>query len=116
LRNKELYELTIFLEGRKVQIEKNLNALNNELRMISQMDLNDEADHAAASSDNSLELAIEKQQREELEEINIALLKIAERTYGVCDMCEEEINVERLKVKPHAKYCIDCREIAEKNQ
>ena len=29
-------------------------------------------------------------------------------------MCEEPINPERLKIKPFAKYCIDCREIIEK--
>ena len=30
-------------------------------------------------------------------------------------MCEDEIDIERLKVKPNAKYCITCREIIEKN-
>ena len=40
--------------------------------------------------------------------------KIANKTYGICDMCEEEIGIPRLKVKPHAKYCIACREIIEK--
>jgi DnaK suppressor protein len=29
-------------------------------------------------------------------------------------MCEEEINPARLEIKPFAKYCIDCREIVEK--
>jgi len=30
-------------------------------------------------------------------------------------MCEEEIGEQRLKVKPQARYCIVCREIAEKS-
>ena len=47
-------------------------------------------------------------------EIDEALEKIANKTYGICDMCEEEIGIPRLKVKPHAKYCIACREIIEK--
>jgi DnaK suppressor protein len=51
----------------------------------------------------------------ELAEIEIALQKIKDGLYNVCDMCEEAIGIQRLKVKPHAKYCIDCREIAEKN-
>ena len=30
------------------------------------------------------------------------------------DDIEDDIDIERLKVKPHARYCITCREIAEK--
>jgi DnaK suppressor protein len=51
----------------------------------------------------------------ELMEIEIALAKIKSGEYGICEMCEEEIGFQRLKVKAHAKYCIDCRGIAEKN-
>jgi DnaK suppressor protein len=59
--------------------------------------------------------AIGSQQQVELMEIETALAKINNGQYGICEMCEEEIGFQRLKVKPHAKYCIDCREIAEKN-
>ena len=63
-----------------------------------------------------VESAIVTQQQQELEEINIALAKIASSEYGVCEMCEDDIGFQRLKVKPHAIYCIDCREIVEKSK
>ena len=37
-------------------------------------------------------------------------------TYGVCNLCEETINIERLKVKIFAEYCVDCREIIEQQK
>jgi RNA polymerase-binding transcription factor DksA len=49
-------------------------------------------------------------------EIEVALAKIANNEYGICEMCEDDIGFQRLKVKPHALYCIDCREIAEKSK
>jgi DnaK suppressor protein len=63
-----------------------------------------------------VESAIGAQQMQELGEIEMALNKIKLKTYGICDMCEDDIGFQRLKVKPHAKYCIVCRPIVEKNK
>ncbi len=62
----------------------------------------------------AVENAISKQQSEELAEIELALDKIENNLYGICEMCEDEINIERLKVKTFARYCITCREVVEK--
>ena len=53
---------------------------------------------------------------QELQEIETALAKIKVKQYGICEMCEDDIGFQRLKVKPHAKYCIVCRPIVEKNK
>ncbi|MEL1170649.1 TraR/DksA C4-type zinc finger protein, partial [Campylobacter jejuni] len=37
-------------------------------------------------------------------------------TYGICESCDDEIDSQRLKVKPHARYCIACRQIAEQGK
>lgn len=103
------------LLDRRVQIEKNLNSTALEMKQIQELELNDEADHAAASSENAIDNAILIQQRKELNEIESALGRIKNGTYGTCDMCEEPIGKARLEVKNFARYCIDCREIVEKN-
>jgi DnaK suppressor protein len=36
-----------------------------------------------------------------------------EKTYGMCEDCNEEINTERLRVMPFAIRCRDCQEIRE---
>ena len=103
------------LRSRKEQIVKNIYEVEQELDQLQEMELNDEADYAAASNDHLVENAIGQQQDLELHEIEDAMERIKSGDYGICDMCEEPIGVHRLKVKAHAKYCIDCREIVEKN-
>ena len=101
---------------RKTEIEKILNSLSNEIKDINKCEINDEADFAAASMDSGRDYQIYVNQKKELEEINEALKKIDEGRYGICEMCEEEIEEERLKLKPHAKYCIICKEIEEREK
>jgi len=111
-------ELNYFKEkliSRKEQIQKNISSVNSELHQLSSLELSDEGDHASVNNNSMVESAIVQQQTQELEEIEKALLKIVNGEYGVCEMCEDDIGFQRLKVKPHAVYCIDCREIAEKS-
>jgi DnaK suppressor protein len=112
----ELNYFKEILESRKEQIEKNIKSGNNELSELSSLDLNDEGDHASANNNSMIESAIVEQQNKELAEIDRALGKIANGEYGTCVMCEDPIGFQRLKVKPHAIYCIDCREIIEKTK
>lgn len=112
-------ELTYFkeiLESRQTQIIKNITGVNEELAQLSSLELNDEGDHASVDNSSMVESAIVQQQEQELREINVTLGKISAGDYGICEMCEDPIGFQRLKVKPHAIYCIDCREIVEKSR
>ncbi|MBI3671468.1 TraR/DksA C4-type zinc finger protein [Candidatus Azambacteria bacterium] len=53
------------------------------------------------------ELPLEKNLETRLNDINEALKKIEKGAYGRCGECGEEIAVERLKVNPEAKTCIE---------
>jgi len=112
----ELNYFKEILKGRKEQIEVNLNDVHVELNELSGLDAKDEGDHASVNNNSMIESAIYDQQMQELKEIDKALLKIANGEYGICEMCEDDIGFQRLKVKPHAIYCIDCREIVEKSK
>jgi len=98
---------------RKSQIEDNLIDYRKNAEGLHGSEPKDEGDSAFLSADNFTGNAIAKQQAQELEEIMVALSKIDTANYGICDMCEDEIGLARLEVKPYAKYCIDCREIVE---
>ena len=113
----QISELSYFkelLESRKIQIQKNINGVNAELSQLNALELNDEGDHASVNNNAMIESAIVIQQTQELSEIEVTLGKIENQSYGICEMCEDDIGFQRLKVKPHAIYCIDCREIVEK--
>jgi len=115
MTKEQLEEFKQILIDRKEQIAKNINEFKTEIGELKNSEASDEADFATISSDSAIEEAISKKQEKELNEIEYALKKIEEGTYGICEMCEEEIGIERLKVKPQARYCIVCREIVEKS-
>jgi DnaK suppressor protein len=58
------------------------------------------------------EVAIRNLDRESklLKEVEAALKRIEEGTFGVCLRCEEDIPEKRLKALPWAAYCVSCQE------
>ncbi|HHH37836.1 MAG TPA: RNA polymerase-binding protein DksA [Epsilonproteobacteria bacterium] len=114
LSTTEIESFRTQLEERKAQIVKNLNGTSLEMNGMRNLELKDEGDHASVSARTAVDSAIMEQQRKELAEIDLALDKIAQEIYGICEMCEEPIGIARLTVKPYARFCITCREITEK--
>ncbi|MDR1911988.1 MAG: RNA polymerase-binding protein DksA [Helicobacteraceae bacterium] len=115
MRLREIQRLTKVLLARKDQIERNLNGVVEEAVSAAQSEINDEADVAAISVGAQTDAAIGEQQLKELKEIEHALSKVSSGNFGVCEMCGEKIGLDRMRVKPHARYCIVCREAYEKN-
>ncbi len=50
----------------------------------------------------------------ELIQIEAALHKIDKGTLGICEECDDEIPLKRLRVRPDATLCLNCQETAEK--
>ena len=113
--NKQIEELKVMLLERKEVIESNIADSIDNISKLNNCDCKDDLDFAEASSDSFTSGVIINQQQQELKEIEEALAKIEDGSYGICDMCDETIAVGRLKAKPFAKYCTDCREIHESN-
>ncbi len=44
-----------------------------------------------------------------IEEIDAALARIADGSYGVCARCRGDIPLERLELRPHAATCVACQ-------
>jgi RNA polymerase-binding transcription factor len=55
------------------------------------------------------DLALSAQARAAIEEIDLAVAKIHEGTYGSCETCGSAIPKERLKALPHAALCVTCK-------
>ncbi len=56
------------------------------------------------------ESAGEDQLKEELNQVKAALAKIEAGTYGICKICGQEIEAERLEANPSAATCIEHRD------
>lgn len=52
-------------------------------------------------------------ERDKIRLLNDAMRRIADGTYGVCEMCGEYIQDSRLEVIPYATYCVGCKEKSE---
>ncbi|MCX8048814.1 MAG: TraR/DksA family transcriptional regulator [Methylohalobius sp.] len=51
---------------------------------------------------------------QEIRDIDAALIRIAEGSYGICIDCEQPIDAERLTVYPTAKRCLQCQQVYER--
>lgn len=62
-----------------------------------------------------LMMALGASEQQELKEIERALEKIQNGTYGNCELCDEEIGRARLEAIPTADLCISCKSSQEKS-
>ena len=66
-------------------------------------------EEATESFELEKRVALEKQVRANLAEIEHALDKFKKGTYGLCDICGQPIPPERLEAMPHANLCLTCK-------
>lgn len=71
-------------------------------------------DQASSERDRELGLLLGDREREKLHAIDEALLRISENEYGVCEECDEEIPLGRLKAMPFTRHCVKCKSDLEK--
>ncbi len=69
----------------------------------------DIVDQAALDIDRNYTLRICDRESRLIKKIKIALSKIEEGTFGICESCDEQIGIERLKARPVTAYCIRCK-------
>ena len=60
-------------------------------------------------------LALERQIREHMADVDHALHKFEEGTYGLCDNCGQPIDPARLEALPQASLCLNCKAQQAKN-
>jgi RNA polymerase-binding protein DksA len=75
---------------------------------------NHPADSAAPTLDREIDYSLEGNSEQVLEEIDRALARIDDGTYGTCEVCGREIPTERLEARPWATLCIDHQREAER--
>jgi DnaK suppressor protein len=73
-------------------------------------------DQASAEIDRNFTLRLRDRERKLLKKIDEALEKIDSGTYGVCDICGQEIGIKRLEARPVTTMCIDCKTEQEEEE
>ena len=79
----------------------------------SSVHASDILDRVALETDRDLALRMRDRESKLIRKTKAALSRIEEGTFGICDICGDEIALNRLKVRPITTYCIDCKRVQE---
>jgi RNA polymerase-binding transcription factor DksA len=117
LGRKELNEYRDLLLLKRRQLIGDLHAMEDQaLRSgggnLSHMPIH-MADIGTDTFDQDFTLSLAENERKQLREIDGALQRIQDSTYGVCQMTGKPIPKARLDAKPWAKYTVEAARIAE---
>ena len=76
----------------------------------------DEVDQSQEDRDRAMNLKLLGRHSFMLKKIDGALIKIKNGTFGTCDECDGEIEINRLRARPVATQCIACKEEGERTE
>lgn len=110
---KELLEVR---ERLKRMLTELRSEIQQEVKGASERDLAhiiESTDVASDAAEGDLALRIAESEGVEATEIQRAIDKVDNGSYGVCEGCNKPINSERLRFLPFATHCIKCQELAE---
>ncbi|HBO17206.1 MAG: hypothetical protein UR69_C0002G0139 [Candidatus Moranbacteria bacterium GW2011_GWE2_35_2-] len=114
LEQEILDELNGALVEEKKRLEDDLERIANPTETPGDYetrfeDLGTDSDENATEvEDYADKLAVENDLEKQLKDVNDALERIEKGTYGFCENCQQEIDIERLRAYPAARTCIKC--------
>ena len=113
---KILSEIKESLLAEKAELESNLNRIakpvdtkTGDYETTFDEVGNDREDNTTEVEEYTDNLPVEMTLEKKLQDVLLALAKMDGGTYGICENCNQEIDIERLKVNPSAKTCIVCK-------
>ena len=120
LPKEVLSKLQKALLKKRARLMGNVEKLEEESFMNSQKDYSGDisgykthiADIGSDASGMELMLGLASNQQKLLQQVNDALARMEDGTYGLCQMCGKPIPQARLEAIPEAELCLNC---ADKN-
>jgi len=116
LTKKELGKFKELLEEKRHAVLERARKTLTEDMTLDPNDLADEMDLAASEYIQSFEFRLRGREKSLLAKVDLALRKIEDGTFGICDICEEPIGKKRLEARPETSLCIRCKEDQERDE
>lgn len=107
-------ELVKMLEVKRHELVGRLK--NRRPSAASEQTPGDEADQAADDAEVSLETRLMDRDAKLLREVERALDKVHDKTYGLCEGTDEPIGYARLKLRPWTRYSVTYKEELEREE
>lgn len=79
------------------------------LFLESTVDSSDPIDQATLEADWSFRLRMRDRENKLIRKIKQSLSRIEEGSFGICEVCGDEVSIDRLKVRPVTTNCITCK-------
>ena len=94
----------------KAVLEKRVDTIHEHARDPLEAD---SSEQAAQLGNVAVVAALETEAVQEIVDIDIALRRLDEGSYGICTNCGEYISKERLEARPASAECVDCAELGQ---
>jgi DnaK suppressor protein len=108
-RRDALLRLHKSLTARRAELRKRLGKELADLGHKTTATAGDSADAAFDASGEELSSQLAELEAKELSQVERALLRLKQGTYGVCEGCSTKIPVARLNALPYSTLCIKCQ-------
>lgn len=112
-RQDALLRLQNQLLTRRSELQKKLYEDMNSLRDENVGSTGDTVDAAFDAGSTEMASALAEMDSRELNQIEWALARLEQGTYGICEGCSERIPVGRLNALPYSTMCIECQRESE---
>lgn len=96
--------MTRWLRELLAHADSTLTGLIDDVEIMS-----DPLDRATFDTARSFHIRIRDRESTLIKKIRQSLEDIENGEYGICEMCGEEISLERLKARPVARHCVQCK-------
>ena len=113
---KELNRFKKLLEDRKREVLRDARRTLSEEAAVDTDDLPDEIDLASSEDHQSMVFRLRDREKFLLEKIDRALDRIKAGSYGICEQCDDPIQVQRLEARPVTTLCLKCKEEQKKEE
>ncbi|HKF41597.1 MAG TPA: TraR/DksA family transcriptional regulator [Thermoanaerobaculia bacterium] len=114
LPKKELEKYRRLLLDKKNSLSNELAKTKNAEEETTEESTQDIADKAVSSYTREFLYSLNDTERNTIQQINAALARIEDSSYGFCLNCGNALNEKRLTAIPWSRHCVDCQELAEK--
>ncbi len=112
-KNEQKKFLKILNEAKQGLIGNARRAVSGDVHLDPD-DFADEIDSASSESGLAFIGRLREREGQLIQKIEMSIRKIENGTYGTCMLCEEDIGIARLKARPVAELCIDCKSQQER--
>ena len=116
LTKKELKKFQELLEDKRKVVLERARQMLSEGMVLDANDLPDEMDLASSEYIQSFEFRLRGREKSLLSKLDLALKKIDDGSFGICEICEEPIGKKRLEARPETSLCIKCKEDQEREE